>query len=163
MAIVMEPGGIAPVNTNNYIYSTPSLGIRIGDAFQNGWNTLTGWFNGSSTPTYDLKSLGYTDEMIKNMDSSALNQANLILNQRQALDSMGKLGGLGWNMGTAKLGFDILGGLGNWIQGNRNLQLARDQLDWQKNAWQQQFDIAKEDRDRAWTDRQNNRNAFAGA
>ena len=160
MAIVANTS--PAVATTSTVVDSPSLFGRIGDMFGNGWNTVKGWFSGSDQPAYDLKSLGYTDEMIKNMDASALNQANLIANQRQALDSMNRLGGIGWNLGTAKLGFDILGGIGSWIQGNRNLQFAKDQLDWQKNAWQQQFDLAKEDRDRAIQDRENNRKAFSG-
>ena len=70
--------------------------------------------------------------------------------------------GIGWNMATLSLGFNALNSLGNWWQANQANSLARDQLNWQKDAWTKQYNLALEDRNRAWNARVGNRSAFNG-
>lgn len=143
-------------NTSAPVATDLSWGDRIGNWFGN-------LFSGSSsaTPSFqDWFAQSHPGITLEKLPFAQQLQAQQIYSDQMKWNMMDKYAGLGPNLATAKLGFDILGGIGSWVQGNKNLQFARDQLNWQKNAWQQQFDIAKEDRDRAIADRNRVREQF---
>ena len=137
------------------------LGSTIGSFFGGGSDTpAVDPFNTFLSSTYNMDRATY-DQLIKNDPNLATSiHSNYLKEQQNKLlqDNMG----IGWNMPTLTLGFNALNSLGNWWQAKQANSLARDQLDWQKDAWTKQYNLALEDRNRAWNARVGNRSAFNG-
>ena len=116
--------GTNNINTNQNSFMQPNTGLFSGD------NSI---FSGIDTVEFDGSTMGITGESGSTQQGGFMD--NFLMNEQ---------GGAGFGLQALQAGT----GLANTFLGFKNLSVAKDQLSFQKSAWQKQFDIQKEQYDR---------------
>lgn len=156
--LVYEPGGIVGVDPSKYTHLPTSTSQGF---FNNSWNPLNwGWSNifGGDELGLDDFSRQMLGKPFSALDPSERMQISGLFQQDQQNRMFSSMRGLGWG-GLALQG---LGSVLNWTQGNKQLELARDNLDFMKEQANRNWEAtAKNYNDKAAATNYN-RTAFAG-
>lgn len=132
--------------------------------FKTNWWGLFGSNQPLSLDDQFKKAFGYSDAQLAAIKSQPFLYNSMLNNmsQMEGINFLRENQGIGWNIPTIQLGFNAIKAFKDWGAADEAADLARDSLDWQKEKYEEQKQIALEDRERALAARRYSQSSFGG-